>query len=197
MPHNEEAARLAQPQSENSGFDAKDKGSNAIVEADGASCTGKQYGEGNGHWSVACGEPIGGGGEGRIAVKATKAEYGNAMLGVLSSTASREDPPGWQEGSIGLITSGQLWVNGKHVRTVKGFGEGDLLGAAVLKVGGGRVAALHVNGEEVVRWPLPDGEYRLAVGGVGDDAAFEHRGGSVGGRRELGGARSRLRRGSV
>ena len=173
MPHNEEAARLAQPQSENSGFDAKDKGSNAIVEADGASCTGKQYGEGNGHWSVACGEPIGGGGEGRIAVKATKAEYGNAMLGVLSSTASREDVPGLQEGGIGLDSDGNLYVNGKDVRTVKGFRDGDLLGAAVLRADGERVVAFYVNGEEVARQPLPDGEYRLAVGGNGDSAAFE------------------------
>ena len=66
------------------GFDASDKGENAIVEAGGATCTGNL---GGGQWSVACGEPIGGGGaEDRAAYKVTKA----GAIGVISSTASRE-----------------------------------------------------------------------------------------------------------
>ena len=150
-------------------FDANDKGEYAIVEVDGARCTGRK---GGGYWSVACGESIGSGGEGRIAVKATKAD-GYTFLGVLSSTASREKQPGWQEGGIGLDSNGRLYVNGKIVRSVKGFREGDTLRAAVLRAGGGRVVAFYVNGEEVARQALPDGEYRVAVGGVGDGAAFE------------------------
>ena len=148
-------------------FDAKDKGRGAIVEADGARCMGE---EGDEHlWSVACGKPIGSGGEGRIAVKATKA-YG-ASIGVLSSTASRESLPGGRTGGIGLDSDGMLLVNGNPVRTVNGFGDGDILRAAVLKAGGGRIVAFYVNEKEVARQPLPDDEYRFAVGGF--DTAFE------------------------
>ena len=94
-------------------------------------------------------------------------------LGVISSTASREKAPGLQEGGIGLLRDGGLFVNGQLVRTVKGYGDGDTVGAAVLRDGDGRVVAFYVNGEEVARQALPDGEYRLAVGGYGDDTAFE------------------------
>ena len=117
------------------------------MEADGARCTGK---EGGGSWRVACGEPVGGdGGEDRVAVKATKAA--NGFIGVVSSTASREMAPGCQEGGIGLSNfTGSLWVNsssGGGQPIVKGFGDGDTLGAAVLRDGGGRVVAFYVNGE--------------------------------------------------
>ena len=43
----------------------------------------------------------------------------------------------------------------------------------MLRDGDGRVVALYVNGEEVAREPLPDGDYRLAVGGYAGYVAFE------------------------
>ena len=109
--------------------------------------------------------------DGRVAVKVTRAD--NATIGVITPTASRELRPGYKEGGIGLRFDGSLWVEGKPVHTVKGFRTGDTLGVAVLSHGGGRVVAFFVNSEEVTRYALPDGEYRFAVGGDGDHAAFE------------------------
>jgi hypothetical protein len=188
-----EAARLEQLQSDIAagriaGFDANDKGRNAIVKVGGARCTGYTGGAGGWRWSVACGEPIGSGGEGRAAVKVTKAADLWASIGVISSAASREKRPGdGQEGSIALNRDGALFVDGKLVRsTYKRFDKGDLLGVAVLRAGGERVVAFYINGQEVLagtsvnavrqevcRQALPAGEYRFAVGGDGGGAAFE------------------------
>jgi len=149
-------------------FDAKDKGEYAIVDAGGARCMGKP---GGGSWSAACGEPIDFEFEGHVAVKVTEGE--RVSFGVMPSTACREESPGVQEG-IGLTRGGQLWVDGKVVRTLNGFGIGDPVGASVLFEGDDtRVVAFFAKGKEVIRQWLPDGEYRFAVGSYGNRAAFE------------------------
>ena len=167
------------------GFDASDKGEHAILQAGGTKCMGRdpyssgEYGRGT--WSAACGERIGRGGcsEQRIVVQVLD-QGGASAVGVISCNASRERKPGEQEGGISIDSHGDSWVHGDRSRcwvdlegdrkASDGFRVGDMVGVAVLRDHDSWTVALYINSKESFREPLPDGDYRFAVGGCNYDA---------------------------
>lgn len=159
-------------------FDLNDKGESAIVEKEGASCSGSPGIE---MWSVACGEPIDrgrGGGHRRMDFKLIDVKEGVlANVGVMPDAASRDQMLGKQEGSVCLDHMGNFYVDGRYMRDATGFyvdGSFARPTVAVLKTAGGLVVAFYVDGKECTREPLPDeGDYRFAVGSLGDGATFE------------------------
>jgi hypothetical protein len=158
-------------------FHVKDKGSHAIIEAAGTVCRG----EGKGFaWSASCGEPIG---SDRSAFFKQRVDFSvhrdvdeySAAVGVMSDRADRDELLGFlQQGSISLLSTGTLFVDGKRERTVRGFADGDRVSLSVERVSEADPPALvfSVNGEEVYRRDGAPAGWRFAVGGYSDFSSF-------------------------